>query len=225
MKISLVLGALAILASSAAGFAGAGEPAGRQQTAQGGAAAAGEASGPDTPVTPAQPARPEACTDGRELGPIRVQIGSVEAVTHIGQVMSLPVRVKGVCNLKGFKLWVTFNRSVVRLADVLPAPFLAGDPPVDTGFIGLRPGQPYQTIQAMRPDGTGTVDGIGTLAKLQFEGLREGYSDINLVRVFLYDGDGNEMETSLHKVRLTVVPERPVPGDPRRNRPVGAGTP
>ena len=34
------------------------------------------------PPAEAAPARPEACTDGRELGPIRVQLGSVEAVTR-----------------------------------------------------------------------------------------------------------------------------------------------
>lgn len=184
-------------------------------------AAAGAASGAASPP----PVRPETCTDGRDPGPIRVQIGAVEAITYIGQVMPLPVKVKGVCNLGGFKLWLTYNHSVTRLVDVQPAPFLAGDPPVNIQFVGLRPGSPYQTITARRPPGTGGVDGVGTLAKLFFEGMAEGYSDINLVRIFLYDADGNEMETDLHPVRLTVIPTRPVPGDPRLERPSNPGTP
>jgi len=177
--------------------------------------------GPSTPPS----ARPPGCTDGSDLGPIRVQIGAVEAIASIGQVMPLPVRVKGVCNLGGFKLWLTYNHSVTRLVDVQPAPFLAGDPPVDTRFVGLRPGARYQTIEARRPPGTGGVHGVGTLAKLFFQGLAEGYSDIQLVRIFLYDADGNEMETDLHPVRLTVIPPRQVPGDPRLDRPSRSTTP
>jgi hypothetical protein len=165
------------------------------------------------------PERPEACTDGRELGPIWIQIGAVEAIMTVGQVMPLPVRIKGVCNLGGFKFWITHNRSVATLVDVLPATFLAGEPPVETRFIGLRPGTRYQTIEARRPPGTGGVDGVGTLARLFFKGVAEGYSDIKLVRLFLYDADGNEMENTTHQVRLLVILPRPVPRDPRLDRP------
>jgi hypothetical protein len=202
-----------------------------QENADGGQAATapGEdpkgAPGADPGASSPPSDRPEACTDGGELGPVRVQIGVVEAIASIGQVMPLPVRVKGVCNLGGFKLWLTYNHSVTRLVDVQPAPFLAGDPPVDTRFVGLRPGARYQTIEARRPPGSGGVDGVGTLAKLFFQGLAEGYSDIHLVRLFLYDADGNEIETDLHPVRLTVIPPRPVPGDPRLERPSRSATP
>ena len=112
-----------------------------QENADGGQAATVPAEDPkgapgaDPGVSSPPSDRSEACTDGGELGPIRVQIGAVEAIASVGQVMPLPVRVKGVCNLGGFKLWLTYNHSVTRLVDVQPAPFLAGDPPVDTRFV------------------------------------------------------------------------------------------
>lgn len=154
------------------------------------------------------------CADGLKHEPVRVQIGTVEAVTQVGQEVSIPVRVKGVCNLAAFSFWLTFDSRVASLERVEQTPFLAGDPPQETKFTGLVAGTGPQTIKGIRKVGTGGVDGIGTLARLIFKGRTRGASRIDLVRLHLYDVQGQEISTDPRGVRLTVVP----PVDRRRLR-------
>ncbi len=160
---------------------------------------------------------PDPCAGKGLEGPVRVQIGTVEAGIHVGGTISLPVRVKGVCGLAAFRLWVTYDRTVLKLEEVLPAPFLAGDPPVELEFVGLRPGAARQTVEGARPEGLGGVDGIGTLARLIFKGLSEGSTEIQLVRLQLFAEDGSLIPSRPYPVRMTVYPVRRRPGDPRRN--------
>ena len=120
---------------------------------------------PQAPKT-APAARPEACLDGRELGPIRVQLGTVEALTRVGEEVAIPVRVKGVCGLAGFAFGITLETRVAQLVRVEQTPFLSGKPPVAVEFLGLQPGAPRQTIAGLRARGSGGVDGIGTLANV-----------------------------------------------------------
>jgi len=154
------------------------------------------------------PARPEACVDGRELGPIRVQLGSVEAVTRVGEEVPIPVRVRGVCGLAGFSFGIVLESRTAQLVRVEQTPFLAGKPPVDVEFVGLTPGAPRQTIAGLRARGTGGVDGIGTLARLVFRGRTAGATRIEIVRLKLFDADLNEMATNSVPIRLTVMPAK-----------------
>jgi hypothetical protein len=188
------------------GMTAGGTAPGHQQDGDGRADGVARAT-PKTPVaTP--PARPQACVDGRELGPRRVQIGAVEAATRVGQEIAIPVRVKGVCGLAGFAFGITLNSRIADLVRVEQTPFLSGQPPVDVEFIGLRPGARRQTIAGLRARGTGGVDGIGTLARLIFRGMAEGSTTIELARLKLYDVDLKEMPTQAVPMRLTVLPEK-----------------
>jgi hypothetical protein len=160
------------------------------------------------PQEEAAPARPQACLDGRDLGPIRVQLGAVEAVTRVGEEVPIPVRIKGVCGLAGFSFGVVMESRTAQLVRVEQTPFLAGKPPVDVEFVGLTPGAPRQTIAGLRARGTGGVDGIGTLARLVFRGMTEGATRIEIVRLKLFDADLNEMATNPVPIRLTVMPAK-----------------
>jgi hypothetical protein len=152
---------------------------------------------------------------GSTIGPTRVQIGAVEALAYVGKTVTLPVLIKGVCDLGGFSFWLGYDRSVVELVEVGETPFLAGTPPVAIVFTGLQPGAPRQTIQGRRPPESGGVDGRGILARLVFRGLSQGHTQINLVRLHLYDPRGDEISSFQVPVRLTVLPVPVQPGDPR----------
>lgn len=169
--------------------------------------------------------RPQACAEGKTLGPVRIQIGAVDALVFVGNTVTLPVLVKGVCDLGGFSFWLTYDRSVVQLLEVGETPFLAGSPPVDYDFTGLLPGAPRQTIRANRPPESGGVDGRGILARLVFRGLAQGNTRINLVRLHLYDPGGDEISSFQVPVRLTVLPVPVPPGDPRDMRGAGGRRP
>lgn len=163
--------------------------------------------------------RPQACIDGRTLGPIRVQVGTVQVGTNVGKTISVPVRVKGVCDLAAFSFWLTYDHAIVELVAVAETPFLAGSPPVDIKFIGLQPGARLQTIQGRRPEGAGGVDGVGTLARLVFRGRSEGRTDVNVVRLRLQDPEGVELPSVQVPVNIMVLPVPVTPGDPRDRRP------
>lgn len=169
--------------------------------------------------------RPQACAEGGTLGPIRIQVGAVEALAYVGKTVSLPVLVKGVCDLGGFNFWLTYDHRVVQLVEVAETPFLAGSPPVELAFTGLQPGAPRQTIRGSRPPGSGGVDGRGILARLVFRGLAEGNTRINLVRLHLYDPQGEEIDSFQVPVRITVLPVFVQPGDPRDPRQSGGRRP
>jgi hypothetical protein len=168
-----------------------------------------------TAEQPPPPERPEVCLREDALGPVRVQIGVVEAVTWVGAELPLPVRVKGVCNLAGFSFWIQIDSRIAELVRVEQTPFLAGKPRVDTEFVGLVPGAPRQTITGIRPRGSAGVDGVGTLARLILRGRSQGATQIKAVRLKLWDPDGEEIESFSVPVRLTVLPA----GDPRKRRP------
>ncbi|MFQ5718631.1 MAG: cohesin domain-containing protein [Acidobacteriota bacterium] len=148
------------------------------------------------------PARPAACVDGPK-GPVRVQIGVVEALTRVGQDLPLPVRVKGVCDLASFELGIQLDRHVARLVRVEQTPFLEGDPAVPLDFHGPIPGRAQ--IRAARPAGSGGVDGVGTLVRLILRGVAPGATTIRLVRPRLFDPDGQPIEIVAVPVRLTVM--------------------
>ena len=170
-------------------------------------------------VPPGGKPRPQACTDGRSLGPIRVQVGTVQVGTYVGKTISVPVRVKGVCDLAAFSFWLTYDHNIVELVEVAETPFLAGSPPVDITFVGLRPGARLQTIQGRRPEGAGGVDGVGTLARLVFRGRVEGRTDVSVVRLRLQDPEGVELPSNQVPVNIMVLPVPVTPGDPRDRRP------
>ena len=186
------------------GPAGAEMASGRQDASQ-------QAPPPEPDQVPQEdvaPARPEACVDGRDLGPIRVQLGSVEAAIRVGEEIPIPVRVKGVCGLAGFSFGIVLESRTAQLVRVEQTPFLAGKPPVAVEFAGLTPGAPRQTIAGLRARGTGGVDGVGTLARLVFRGITAGATRIEIVRLKLFDADLNEMATNPVPIRLTVTPAR-----------------
>jgi hypothetical protein len=174
----------------------------------GGAAQVTPPEADQAPPPEAAPPRPEACVDGRALGPIRVQLGSVEAVTRVGEEIPIPVRVRGVCGLAGFSFGIVLESRTAQLVRVEQTPFLAGKPPVDVEFIGLTPGAPRQTIAGLRARGTGGVDGIGTLARLIFRGRTAGVTRIEIVRLKLFDADLNELPVNPVPLRLTVLSDR-----------------
>ncbi len=155
--------------------------------------------------------RPDPCEAGADLGPIRVQVGAVEALTEVGAPIAIPVRVKGVCGLGGFSFWLQFDRGIADLVDVQETPFLAGDPAVEVEFLGLRPGAPRQTIAGRRPPGSGGVDGIGTLARLIFVGRNPGRTEVHLVRLQLFDPEGKELASQAVPMRLNVLPAGSIP--------------
>ncbi|MFQ5670803.1 MAG: cohesin domain-containing protein [Acidobacteriota bacterium] len=151
--------------------------------------------------------RPEACLHPERLGPIRVQVGTNKMFVKVGHTIQIPVRVKGVCDLAAFHFGLAFNPRVARLVRVEQTPFLAGDPPVEIAFQGLRPGAGQQTIMGARPPGTGTVDGIGTLARLVFVGWTTGMTTIRLTRLHLQDGERREFRSFQVPVDLFVRPD------------------
>lgn len=170
-------------------------------------------------------ARPQACAEGKALGPVRIQVGAVEALVYVGKKVTLPVLVKGVCDLAGFSFWMNYDRRLVQLVEVGETPFLAGSPPVELEFTGLQPGVPRQTIEGVRPPGSGGVDGRGILARLVFRGLAQGQTSINLLRLHLFDPQGVELPSFQVPVRITVLPVSVQPGDPRDARRSGGQRP
>jgi len=142
-------------------------------------------------------------------------------MAYVGKTVSVPVRVKGVCDLAAFSFWLTYDHHVVELVEVAETPFLAGSPPVDIDFTGLQPGAALQTIQGRRPSGSGGVDGVGTLARLVFRGLVEGRTDVNVVRLQLRDSEGAMMPSQEVPINIMVLPVRVTPGDPRLRRQPG----
>jgi hypothetical protein len=176
-------------------------------------ATAGQAVGspPAAPASTSGSAAPadDPCSGpGPFPGPVRVQIGTVEAIGTLGQDLLLPVRVKGVCDLARFSFSLTYDSRVIRLVRVEQTPFLAGDPPVEVGFIGLEKGAPSLLVQGARLPGTGGVDGIGTLARLVLRPHAVGDTDIRLVRLELKDAEGKVIPSEGHAVHVTVVATR-----------------
>ena len=216
---------LALLTAGTEAVAGGGEAG--TQTAPAGRSA-GETPGLE-PAGPAVPAgekpRPQACLDGTFAGPVRIQIGAVESMAYVGKTVTLPVLVKGICDLGGFSFWMSFDRRVVQLVEVAATPFLAGSPPVEFAFTGLQSGVRRQTIRGSRPPGSGGVDGRGILARLVFRGIAEGNTRVNLERLHLYDPQGEEIASFQVPVRITVLPVRVQPGDPRDLRGSGGQRP
>ena len=152
-------------------------------------------------------------------GPVRVQIGTVEVGVEAGQRLTLPVRVKGVCDLARFSFGLSYGEHALRLVRVDPAPFLAGKPEVDIEFVGLVPGALRQTIQGSRPAGSGGVDGIGTLARVTVFGLRPGVAQLALERLQLWDSSGALIPSTPVPVRVSVIedltPESGLPANRR----------
>jgi len=169
-----------------------------QEEGSGGGAA--ETSAPDD----AAPARPQACIDGL-TGPVRIQIGTVEAHVRVGQELPLPVRIKGVCDLAAFTLSLQLDGYVADLVRVEQTPFLQGDPAVDLEFQGIDPSGATRRVTAARPRGSGGVDGIGTLVRLIIRGRTPGSTSLSVVRPQLVDSTGAPIESFAVPVRITVV--------------------
>ena len=177
---------------------------------------------PPPPAVPAPPSQAVAQADPCDLppeGPVRVQIGTVEVGLQSGNRLTLPVRVKGVCDLARFAFGLNWGGQAIRIVRVDPAPFLAGKPEVDIEFVGLIPGAIRQTIQGSRPPGTGGVDGVGTLARVTVFGLRPGISQVALERLQLWDSSGNLIPSVAVPVRVSVIEDlTPEAGMPANRR-------
>lgn len=111
---------------------------------------------------------------------------------------------------------IQLDRYIAELVRVDPMPFLAGEPPQDLDFQGLRPGGRSQIVSIARPPGTPGVHGIGTLVRLVIRARRQGVTNIELVRPQLYDSAGERLEVKNVPIRLTVVEAAA-----RRGRPSG----
>lgn len=171
-----------------------------------GAWAAAPTAGQAPDPRPAAPQAPAAnpC-DPPPQGPVRVQIGTVDVGVEAGQRLTVPVRVKGVCDLARFAFGLSYGDNALRLVRVDPAPFLAGKPEVDVEFVGLVPGALRQTIQGARAPGTGGVDGVGTLARVTIFGLRPGVAQLALERLQLWDSNGALIPSTAVPVRVSVI--------------------
>ena len=203
-------------------LAGAGAPPvlHAQQEVERAVSEASQAAPEETEEAAPESQRPQPCLDGT-AGPVRLQVGAVEAATEVGMEIPIGIRAKGVCDLASFVLGIQLDRHVAEVVRVEPAPFILGDPPVELEFHGFTLGAPAQVIRVARPEGSGGVDGIGNLVQLILRGRTPGATNITLVRPKLYDSAGKLIESYSVPVRLTVLEKLRWPGrkPPQRKPP------
>lgn len=126
-----------------------------------------------------------------------------------GALFSVPVSISNVTDLYAFQFDLSYNPSVVELLSVTEGPFLpsAGSTFFIPGMIDNVGGSAANNADTLIGPIPG-ASGSGVLANFNFEGVRQGTSDLTLSNEFLFDSNLNSISFTAQpgQASITIAP-------------------
>ena len=138
-----------------------------------------------------------------------VSIQPPVSTTGVGSFFDVFVNISNVNDLFGYQFEISFNPNILSAGSVTEGPFLASGGFFIPGVIDNTAGSIGLTLSALMGPGPG-VNGSGTLATINFQGLSLGTSPVDLANVILLNSNpppNNDIPYNTAGGSVNVVPE------------------
>jgi hypothetical protein len=154
---------------------------------------------------------PNGCVEGACIRQ-EVTVSAPEQSAIVGNVITVPLRIANVNDLRGFQMVITYNSAVLNLINMSEGTFLNQNGQVQNSCTTPIITEGRITNIACSSLG-GAATGSGNLGILTFRALSQGDSGIGISEVRLWDSHDSQIPTTIINGHITVTSPTAVCGN------------